>query len=229
MLRLPLLDVDPVACAQSKRHPNGPDDFAPAEDRSFRWSIREILASTDPTLMFAVRCITAHLKLSCFPELESASVSISGAGVLGPNGSATTPMVEGDDVIIRSDLLSTSGSGSVSLASCAVLALALREFARCLVDSAVTAFSNDRGRAKGSPRAVLSPAHVARGVAGSYLTRGVLAELSPSPVALALVTLVQDPTKDQSPYSVIMDTSCRDSASAVHPLPHCASDDCGRS
>ena len=226
MLRLPLLDVDPVACAQSKRHPNGPDDFAPAKDGPFRWSIREILTSTDPSLMFAVRCITAHLKLSCFPETKSASFSVSGVGVLGSNGSAITPIVEGDDVIIRSDLTFTSGSGSVSLASCAVLAIAVREFARCLVTSAVTAYTNDRGRVKGSPRAVLTPAHVSRGVAGSFLTRGVLAELPTSPVALALVTLVQqDPTRDPSPDSVIMETSYRESASAVHSLSHCALDD----
>ena len=227
ILRLPLLDVDPITCERSKRHPNGPDDFAKAEVGPFRWSIREILSSTDPSLIFAVRCITAHLKLSCFPETESASFSISGAGVLGSNGSATTPMVEGDDVIIRSDLTFTSGSGSGSLASCAVLAIAVREFARCLVNSAVTAYTNDRGRVKGSHRAVLAPAHVSRGVAGSFgsfLTRGVLAELPPSPVALALVTLVQEPTRDPSPYSVIMDTSCRDSASAVHSLSHCASE-----
>ena len=218
MLRLPLLDVEPIA--QSRRHPNDPDHFAPAEDGPFRWSIREILMSTDPTLTSAVRCIIAQLKLSCFPEAESeknTSFSISGAGVLGPHGSATTPMV--DDVIIRSNLISASGS----LGSCAVLALAVREFARCMVDAAVTAFSDDRARVRGSSRAVLSPAHVSRGVAGSFLTRGVLGELPSSPVAVALATLAQQRKRDPSPSSVIMDTSCKEPVSAVHSLSHCMS------
>lgn len=214
MLRLPLLDVDPIACAPSQ--PNGPVRFAPAEDRSFRWSTREILTVTDPTLVFAVRCIIGKLKLSCFPECEIAS--ISGAGVVdrvSPNGTAT-PMED------RSPLVSTSGQVSVSLTSCAVLALAVREFARCLMDSAITAFASDRAREKRSPRVVLSPAHVSRGVAGSSLTRGVLAELAPSPVALTLATLVGHPPRDLSP-PVIM-ASSRDPVS-VRSLSRCALDE----
>lgn len=228
MLRLPLLDVDPVVCAQSQHHPIGPVHFAPAEDGSFCWSVREILTATDPTVMFAVRCIISQLRLSCF--LKSENASITSAGDLDPNGSANTPMVDEYDIIIRSNITSTPGPVLESLASCAVLALAVREFARRLVNSAVTAFASDRAREKGGPRAVLSPAHVSHGVAGSFLTRGVLAGgvlagLPPSPVALALATVVH-PARDLSPPSVIMaDTSCRDPDSAVHSLSHCSLDE----
>jgi hypothetical protein len=213
MLRLPLLDVDPMARTQSQHHPNGPVPSTSAEDGVFPWSVREILAATDPTLVFAVRCIIAQLKLSCFPESESASVS--GAGVLGPSGTAFAPTVDGCDIIIRSNLISTSGPVSVSLASCAVLALAVGEFTRRLVNSAVTAFASDRTRGKESPRAVLSPAHVSRSVTGSFLTRGVFAEPPSSPFALALTTLVQHRLRDLSPPSVIMNISRIDHASAV--------------
>lgn len=86
MLRLPLLDVNPTVRTQSQHHPNDPVPSTSAEDGVLRSSIREILAATDPTLVFAVRCIITQFKLSCFPESESASVS--GAGVLDPNGTA---------------------------------------------------------------------------------------------------------------------------------------------
>jgi hypothetical protein len=202
MLRLPLLDVDPMARTQSQHHPVPPTS---ANGGVLRWSIREILAATDPTLVFAVRCIIVQLKLSCFPESESASVA--GAGALDPSGTAIAPTVDGCDVIIRSNLISTSGPVSEPLASCAVLALAVREFTRCLIDSAVTAFASDQTRGKESPRAILSPAHVSRGVTGSFLTRGVLGEPPPSPFAIALATLVQHRQRELSPRPVIMDTS----------------------
>jgi len=211
MLRLPLLDVDSMARTQSQHHPNGPVPSTSAEDGVSRWSIQEILAATDPTLVIAVRCIIARLKLSCFPESERASVS--GAG---PSGTASASTVDGYDIIIRSNLISTSGPVSESLASCAVLALAVREFTRHLMNSAVTAFASDRTRGKESPRAVLSPAHVSRGVTGSFLTRGVFAEPPPSPFALTMTTLVQHRPRDLSPHSVIMDTSRIDHVSAVH-------------
>ncbi|KAH9984963.1 hypothetical protein BJV77DRAFT_1071691 [Russula vinacea] len=210
MLRLPLLDVDPVVCAQSQHHPIGPVHFAPAEDGSFCWSVREILTATDPTVMFAVRCIISQLRLSCFPKSENAS--ITSAGDLDPNGSANTPMVDEYDIIIRSNITSTPGPYWSHWPR--VLCLRLR----------------DRAREKGGPRAVLSPAHVSHGVAGSFLTRGVLAGgvlagLPPSPVALALATVVH-PARDLSPPSVIMaDTSCRDPDSAVHSLSHCSLDE----
>ena len=216
MLRLPLLDAEPMARTQSQRHPNGPVPSTLAEDGVLRWSIREILAATDPTLVFAVRCILSQLKLSCFPESESKSASVSSAGVLEPSGTAFAPTVDGYDTTIRSNLISTSGPVSESLASCAVLALAVREFTRCLTNSAVTAFASDRTRGTDRPRAILSPAHVARGVTGSFLTRGVFAEPPPSPFTLALTTLVQRGLRDLSPPSVIMDTSRMAHVSAVH-------------
>ncbi len=222
MLRLPLLDVGPIARTQSQHHPNGPVPSTAAEDGVFCWSIREILTATDPALMFAIRCLIAQLRLSRFSEAENAS--ISGAGVLDPNGTALTPTVNGCDIITRSNLISTTGP-SKSLASCAVLGLAVREFARRVVNSAVTAFASDRIRGKESPRAVLSPAHVSRGVAGSFLTRGVFSESPPSPVALALTTLVQRRPGDLSPASVIIDTSRQDPVCVVHPQSYDALDD----
>lgn len=216
MLRLPLLDAEPMARTQSQRHPNGPVPSTLAEDGVLRWSIREILTATDPTLVFAVRCILSQLKLSCFPESESKSASVSSAGVLEPSGTAFAPTVDGYDTTIRSNLISTSGPVSESLASCAVLALAVREFTRRLTNSAVTAFASDRTRGTDRPRAILSPAHVSRGVTGSFLTRGVFAEPPPSPFALALTTLVQRGLRDLSPPSVIMDTSRMAHVSAVH-------------
>jgi hypothetical protein len=196
-----------MARTQSQLHPNGlvPSSTL-AEGGVFRWSIQEILAVTDPTLVFAVRRILAQLKLSCFPESESKNASVSGAGVLDPSGTAFAP-TDGYDTIIRSNLISTSGPVSESLASCAVLALAVREFTRCLMNSAVTAFASDRTRRTDRPRAILSPAHVSRGVTGSFLTRGVFAEPPPSPFTLALTTLVQRRVRDLSPPSVITDTS----------------------
>lgn len=202
MLRLPLLDVNPMARTQSQHHPVPPTS---AEDGVLRWSIREILAATDPSLLFAVRSVIVQLKLSCFPESESTPVF--GAGALDPSGTAIAPTVNGCDIIIRSNLISTSGPVSESLGSCAVLALAVREFTRCLIDSAVTALASDRTRGKERPRAILTPAHVSRGVTGSSLTRGVLAEPPSSPFAIALTTLVQHRQGELSPRSVIMDTS----------------------
>lgn len=213
MLRLPLLDVNTVARTPSHRHHPVPP--TPAEGGVLRWSIREILAATDPTLLFAVRHIIVQLKLCCFQESESTAVS--GAGTLDPNGTAFASTVDGCD-ITRSNLISTSGpvsESSESLASCAVLALAVREFTRHLIDSAVTALVSDQKRGKESRRAVLSPAHVSRGVTGSFLTRGVLGEPPPSPFTIALTTLVQHRQGELSPCSVIMDTPRVDYVSAV--------------
>lgn len=214
MLRLPLLDVNPMARTQSQHHPNGAVPSTSAEAWVLRPSIREILAATDPTLVFAVRRIITQLKLSCLPESESASVSV--AEVFDPSGTALAPTAVGCDIIIRSNLISTSGPAAQSLASCAVLALAVREFARHLVHSAVTASASDRTRGKISPHAVLSPTHVSRGVTGSSLTRGVFAEPPPSPLALALSTLVQHGIRNSSPPSVIMDNSRTDHVFAAH-------------
>ncbi|KAH9969895.1 hypothetical protein BC827DRAFT_1263053 [Russula dissimulans] len=210
MLRLPLLDVSPITRAQSQRRPNGPvKSTLEKNNGSFRWSIREILASTDPSLIFAVRLIVVPLKLRCFPESRSAS--ISGVGVLCPNSTAITTMVDGPDNVLRSDPASTSETLSM-LASSAVLALSVREFARRLVNTAVTASASDGTRAKGNPRTMLSPAHVSRGVTGSsrsFLTRGgELADHTSSPLALALATLVQRPPSDSTSPSTVTSTSC---------------------
>lgn len=204
-----------MARSQSQHHLNGAGvPSTSAEEWVLRPSIQEILAATDPTLVFAVRCIIAQLKLSCFPESESASVL--GAEVLDRSSTALAPTAVGCEIIIRSNLISTSGPASQSLASCAVLSLAVREFTRRLMHSAITAFASDRARDKESPRAVLSPAHVSRGVTGSSLTRGVFAEPPPSPLALTLTTLVQHGLRNPSPPSVIMDTSCTDHVSSAH-------------
>ncbi len=82
-----------------------------------------------------------------------------------------------------------------SLTTSAILALSVREFARSLVQSAVTAFAGDRMRIRGNQRSVIAPAHLARGVAGSFLGRdNVLASVAQTPpVALALSTLAQLP------------------------------------
>ncbi|KAI0250987.1 hypothetical protein BJV78DRAFT_517407 [Lactifluus subvellereus] len=180
MSRLPLLDVGPHACANSHDHPNGPVHHLSAQKRTFHWSIREVLAATDPSLTLAVRGIIVALKLSCFPE--SPRTSISGDGVI-------TPSVDSDNTP-RLDFSQISEE-YVLLASSAVLALAVREFAHQLLHPAITAFASHHARGRG--RAVLAPAHVSRGAAGSFLARdGVLTDLPPSPVvALALSTLVQ--------------------------------------
>jgi hypothetical protein len=222
MSRLPLLDVGPIACPQSQNRSNGPVVSNPDEKDSFPWSNREILAATDPTLTIAVRCIVASMELSCFPELDNAS--ICGAGVLRPNSTATpAPMADRTDIsTIRSDVKPVPEVLSGSLASSAVLGLAVREFARRLLSSAVTAFANDHGRAKGGPRAVLTPAHVSVDVAGSFLTRdGVLRDdVPPSPVALVLATLVRCLPRELSPPSAITDILRRDSVSSVRSSSH---------
>lgn len=216
-----------MARTQSQHHLNVPVPPTSANDGVLRWSIREILAAADPALVSAVRCMTAQLKLSCFPEPESASVAGADAGTLDPSGTAFAPTADGCDIIIRSNLTSTSGPVSESLASCAVLALAVREFTRRLMDSAVTAFVSDRTRGTDSPRAILSPVHVSRGVTGSFLTRGVLPEPPPSPFAIALTTLVRHRLRELRPPSVIMDTSRIDRVSAVHSQCYDALDEGG--
>jgi hypothetical protein len=223
--RLPLLDVDSIAATHSQNRPNDPVQSTPDEKWLFPWSNREILATTDPTLTIAVHYIVAPLQLRCFPELNDAS--ILGAGLLRPsptNSTAITPIVDDSDLLIfRSDLNITSESVSTSLASTAVLGFAVREFARRLVNSAVTAFARDRTR--GSTRAVLTPAHVSVGVLGSFLTRdGVLRELPSLPIALVLATPAT--RCDRSPPSDIIDISShRGSIPGVRSSSHCAFDD----
>ncbi|KAI9452441.1 hypothetical protein F5148DRAFT_502809 [Russula earlei] len=211
MSRLPLLDMGPIARAQSHRHPIDPVNSLLVEKASCRWSIREILSTTDPSLIFAVRCIIAPLELSCFPKLQN--TSIASAGVPCPNSTAVTTMVDGSEIVPRSDLATSSEALSISLASSAMLALAVRGFARRLVNSAVIAFASDCARAKGGPRAVLSPGHVSRGVAGSFLTRGDLADIPLPPLALAVSTLVHSPSGDFRLPTTDASTSCEDLAS----------------
>jgi hypothetical protein len=201
MSRLPLLDVGPHAAnSNDHRNPNGPVHHLPAQKRTFHWSIREILAATDPSLTLAVRDIIVALKLSCFPE--SHRTSISGDGVLCPDGTIITSSMDSDNTP-RLGFSQTSEPEYVLLASSAVLALAVREFAHQLLHPAVTAFAR-----RGKGRAALAPAHVSCGAAGSFLTRdGVLTDLPPSPaVALALSTLVLHRPRDLSPPSAVMET-----------------------
>ncbi len=190
--RLPLLDVGSCVSAQSQYPPDNPTRYTPAQQRPFRWSPRDVLAVTDPTLNFAIRSILFSLKLSCFQESQG-EASISGGGGLHPNGTAITA---DRGIRGRVDFPPNSESESTSLTTSAILALSVREFARCLVQSAVTAFASDRARIRGNPRAVIAQAHVSRGVAGPFLGRdGVHAGLpvAQAPVALALSTLAQLP------------------------------------
>jgi hypothetical protein len=226
--RFPLLDVDPITSAQSKNRPNAPVQSTQEKKGCFPWSSREILTATDPALTIAVRCIVTPLRLRCFPESNNAS--ISGASLRPNNCTAITPIAEESDFLMfRSDLDAISESVSMSLASSAVLALAVREFARRIVHSAVTASTRDHTRgAKGSTRAVLTPTHVSVGVLGSFLTRdGVLRELPVSPIALVLATpAVRCSPRDVSPPSDIVDISSRrGSVSGVHSSSHCVVDE----
>ncbi|KAI9465012.1 hypothetical protein BJY52DRAFT_1184056 [Lactarius psammicola] len=194
--RLPLLDVGSWVSTRSQYHPDNPTHYTPAQQRPFHWSPGDILAVTDPTLNFAVRNILFSLKLSCFQESQG-EASISSGGGLRPNSTAITA---GRGTRGRLDFPSNSEPESTSLIASAILALSVREFARCLVQSAVTALASDRSRIRGNPRAVIAQTHVARGVAGSFLGRdGVLAGLpvAREPVALALSTLAQLPRKGQ--------------------------------
>lgn len=227
--RLPLLDVAPIASAQSKNRPNGPVQSTPEKKGHFPCSSREILTATDPALTIAVRCIVTPLRLRCFPESNNAS--ISGASLRPNNCTAIAPIADDSEhsLIFRSDLDAISESVTVSLASSAVLAVAVREFARHVVYSAVTASRSDHTRgAKGSTRAVLTPRHVSVGVLGSFLTRdGVLREIPPSPIALVLATLaVRCSARDLSPPSDIVDTSSRRGpVCGVRSSSHCAVDE----
>lgn len=217
MSRFPLYDVGP---GQSQPYPNDPVQSTPAKNESFRWSIREVLTATDPALISAVRCIIVPLKLSCFPESQNAPVS---GTVLAPNSTAITTMVDGSDDFNRSDFAPTAEQIPESLASSAVLALAVREFARRIMNAAVTAFATERAQVGMRGRAILTPAHVSRGVAGSYLARD--GGLALTPVALALATLVRRPAADPLVPSGVMDTSSGDPVSPVHSLFHCAIDE----
>ena len=207
--RLPLLDVGSWAATPLECHPDNPTRYPSEQRKPFRWSSRDILAVTDPTLNFAIRSIVLSLKLSCFQE-SIREPSISGDGGIRPNGATDTPTV---DWATRGRIDSPIhfSSESALLTTSAILALSVREFARHLVQSAVTAFTNDCARVRGKPRAVIAPCHVARGlVAGPFLEcDGVLAG-SPvaqtSPVALTLSTLTQLPRKGLPP--AVIDTSC---------------------
>lgn len=202
--RLPLLDVGSWVSTQTHYHPDNPTCYTPAQQRPFHWSPRDILAVTDPTLNFAVRSILYSLKLSCFQEESRGGASISGGGGHFPDCTAIT-----DDRGTRGrvDFPSNIEYESTSLSASAILALSVREFARCVVQSAVTAFVSDRALIRGDSRAAISPAHLAYGVAGVLLVRdGVHSGLPvaevPS-VALALSTLTRLPR-----YPAVMDTSC---------------------
>ncbi|KAH9080267.1 hypothetical protein EDB83DRAFT_960416 [Lactarius deliciosus] len=192
--QLPLLDVGSCISAQSQ-----PTRYTPAQQRPFHWSPRDVLAVTDPTLNFAVRSILFSLKLSCFQKSQG-EASISGGGGLCPNGIAITPRTADRSTRGRVDFPPNIEHEFTSLTASAILALSVREFARCLVQSAVTAFASDRARIRGNLRAVIAQAHVARGLVGPFLARdGVLAGLPAAqapPVALALSTLAQLPRKD---------------------------------
>jgi hypothetical protein len=194
---LPLLDVGSWATAQ-QCHPDNPTRSTSDQRKPFRWSPRDVLAVTDPTLNFAVRSIMLSLKLSCFQESKRED-SISSDGCLHPNGMAITPIAVDWATRGRIDSPVDFEPESTSLTASAILALSVREFARHLVQSAVTAFTNDCARIRGNPRAVIAPCHVARGVAGPFLVcDGVLAGLPVAqtpPVTLALSTLAQLPRK----------------------------------
>ena len=207
--RLPLLDVGSWAATPLECHPDDPTRYTSEQRKPFRWSPRDVLAVTDPTLNFAIRSIVLSLKLSCFQE-SIREPSISGGGGLHPNSTADTPTF---DWATRGRIDSPINfeSESASLTASAILALSVREFARHLVQSAVTAFTNDCARVRGKPRAVITPCHVARGlVAGPFLAcDGVLTGFPVArtpPVALTLSTLAQLPRKGLPP--AVIDTSC---------------------
>jgi hypothetical protein len=188
--RLPLLDVGSWVSAQTHHHPNNP-----TQRRPFHWSPRDVLAVTDPSLNFAVRSILFSLKLSCFQE--SQVTSISGGGGHHPN--STTTLTDGPGARGRVDIFEPE---STSLTASAILALSVREFARCMIQSAVTAFASDRARIRGNPRAVIAPSHLACGVTGTgtFVVRdGVLPVAQVPPVALALSTLTQPPPRNCLP------------------------------
>lgn len=199
--RLPLLDVASWVSAPSQCHPDNPTGYTPEQRKPFHWSPRDILAVADPTLNFAVRSIVLSLKLSCFQESKY-EASISGDGGLRPNGTVNAPMTVDGGTRGRIDFPPTFEPECTLLTTSAILALSVREFARHLVQSAVTAFVSDRARIRANPRAVIAPGHVSRGVAGPFLGHdGVLAGLPVAqtpPVALALSTLAQLPRKGLS-------------------------------
>jgi hypothetical protein len=199
MSRFPLLDVGPHASAPLQDHPNSPVHHLPAQKKAFRWTIREVLAAIDPALTLAVRGIIGPLNLSCFPP--SHMTAISGDG---PSSTAIPPTVHSCDNP-RLDFISISGLEYTSLASSAVLGIAVREFVRHLLHPAVTAFTGDHASGKG--RTVLAPVHVCRSAIGSLARDGVFNDLPPSPVVLTLSTLVQPRPRDLSPPCAAMETS----------------------
>ena len=193
MTRLPLLDVGSWVSTQTHYHPDNPTCYTPAQREPFHWSPRDVLAVTDPTLNIAVRSILFSLKLSCF-QMSEHEASISGGGGHHPNGT--------DDRRKRGPVdFPSIFDESTSLMASAILALSVRGFARSVVQSAVTALASDSARIRGNQRAVIAPAHLACGVAGSPLVHnGVLAGFPVAqgrvpPVALALSTLAQLPRK----------------------------------
>jgi hypothetical protein len=194
--RFPLLDVGHYASAQSQEHPNGTVHHLPAQKGTLHWTIREVLAATDPALTLAVRSIIVPLNLSCFPT--SHRTSISGEGVLRPTASNVADLP-------RLDFAPISEPEYISLASSAVLAIAVREFAHHLLHQAITAFASDHALEKG--RAALAPAHVCRSAVGSFLARdSIFSDLPSSPVALALSTVVKRQPRNLPPPSAVMET-----------------------
>lgn len=199
--RLPLLDIDTHASPKSQNPPNDPVNFVPAQKWVFHRAIREVLAATDPALTLAIHAIIVSLNLSCFPALNSTSIS-SGRILCC---TAIPPSLDGPD-IPRLDISSSTELEYTSLASSAVLAIAVRAFAHRLVGPAATAFARDHGPQRGQH--ALAPAGVCRSVVGSFPARdGISSDPPFSPVALALSTLVQRRPRNLSAPSAVMETS----------------------
>ncbi|KAI0264001.1 hypothetical protein BC834DRAFT_885036 [Gloeopeniophorella convolvens] len=211
---LPLLDVGlsfpgDSAHTHSQHQSVGLTHRVLSQHRAFDWSAGEVLAAVDPMLTFAVREITAPLKLSRF----EAPLGGFAAGVcaLRQGGNTVVPLEE--EAITAPDQSDSThptfrAAAMDSLAASAVMALAVREFARHLLQSGATALEGDCARTKGNLSCVLAPAHVVRGVCSLFLARdAALPDLSPA--ALALSTLAQVPPRRDSPHSAVMDTPSR--------------------
>ena len=197
MSRLPLLDIDSHASAQSQYPPNHPVNFVPAQKWVFHRAIREILAATDPGLTLAIHGIIVSLNLSCFPTSNRTSISSDRI----PRCTAIPPSLDGPD-IPRLDISSSTEPEYTSLASSAVLAIAVRAFAHRLVGPAVTAFASGHPPQRGQH--ALAPTEVCRSVVGPFLARDGVPS---SPVALTLSTLVQRRPRNLSAPSAVMETS----------------------
>jgi hypothetical protein len=199
--RLPLLDIDSHASGKSQYPPNHPENVVPGQKWVFHRAIREVLAATDPALTLAIHDIIVSLNLSCFPA--SNRTSISSDSILSCTAIPTS--LDGPD-IPRLDISSFTEPEYTSLASSAVLAIAVRAFAHRLVGPAATAFASDYAPQRGQH--ALTPTDVCRSMVSPFLARdGIFSDLPSSPVALALSTLVQRRSRDLSAPSAVMETS----------------------